>query len=181
MTRLSQADRYKNIPTLINAFTGVVRARPDARLLIVGDGDDRPHLEALAAKQLPPGCYRFAGLLSDAAIQSAWEESSIFALPSDGEGFGLVFAEAMSHGLPCLCGNRDAAREVVQSDETGWSLDAQNPAAWTASILQLLAQPDLADSMGTAGQRRYAQLFTAEAFRGRIRSALAQNGFAGTS
>jgi phosphatidylinositol alpha-1,6-mannosyltransferase len=172
VTRLTRADRYKNVRLLVRALASVVRVQPGARLLVVGDGDDRADLERFARETLPPESYKFFGRLPDEQLLELWRQSAVFALPSDGEGFGLVFAEAMAHGLPCLCGNRDAAREVVQHGVTGLAIDSADEPAWINAITELLTRPEYARALGEAGRKRYAEHFTISAFETRLRTAL---------
>ena len=52
----------------------------------------------------------FLGFVSDKDLNQHFAEALIFAMPSNGEGFGLVYLQAMANGLPCICGDGDAAK-----------------------------------------------------------------------
>lgn len=112
VSRLCRDDAYKGIDDLIRALPAIREKIPHACLTVIGDGDDRARLEALA-RDLAPGAVTFAGRVSDAALREAFNTCQLFALPSRGEGFGLVYIEAMVHGKPCLAVAAAGAPEVV--------------------------------------------------------------------
>lgn len=112
LSRLNQSDNYKGIDHLIAALPAVTRAVPDAHLWVIGTGDDRPRLEALARQQAP-GRVQFAGFVPDAELGGWLGTAQVFALPSRDEGFGLVYLEALAHGRPCIAARAGGAPEVV--------------------------------------------------------------------
>jgi phosphatidylinositol alpha-1,6-mannosyltransferase len=164
---------YKGHRELIAAWPEVVAACPQAELWIVGGGDGRPILEALAqaAPEVAARQIRFLGQLDEPALQERFRRCRAFAMPSAGEGFGLVYLEAARHGVPCIAGKHDAAREIVLDGETGLLVE-QEPHAVARACLQLLADDDLAARLGEAGRRRYLQNFRFQHFRQRLHSAL---------
>jgi phosphatidylinositol alpha-1,6-mannosyltransferase len=118
ISRLSTADNYKGIGHLIAAMPAIRAEIPDARLRIVGRGDGLPALQRMASNLDLPGCVEFAGFRSDADLHDDFASCRLFALPSEKEGFGLVYLEAMAHGRPCLAARSGGAPEVV-TPETG--------------------------------------------------------------
>jgi phosphatidylinositol alpha-1,6-mannosyltransferase len=118
ISRLSVADGYKGIGHLIAAMPAVSEAIPGARLRVVGRGDGLSRLQAQADKLRLSGIVEFAGYRSDKEIRRDLEQSRLFALPSQKEGFGLVYLEAMAHGRPCLGARSGGVPEVI-TPETG--------------------------------------------------------------
>jgi len=118
ISRLSVADDYKGIGHLIEAMPAVRAEIPEARLRIVGRGDGRPALQALAVRLSVSESVEFAGYVSDSDLPGEFARCRLFALPSQKEGFGLVYLEAMAHGRPCL-GARSGGTPEVISPETG--------------------------------------------------------------
>jgi phosphatidyl-myo-inositol dimannoside synthase len=157
---------------LITVWPDILRAHPDAELWIVGDGDGRPGLEALARRLGVADAIHFPGALADAELGAAYAAATVFAMPSRREGFGLVFAEAMAHGLPCIASREDAGSEVVVHGQTGFHVDPDDPAELTRRLLQLLADPALRARLGDAGRRRAEQLFSLASFNRRIEEIL---------
>ncbi|HWA10684.1 MAG TPA: asparagine synthase (glutamine-hydrolyzing) [Opitutaceae bacterium] len=113
VTRLTHADRYKGVEHLIEAMPAVLAAIPDARLRIIGRGDDLPRLQALRDKRQLGNAVEFLGFVEDERMTREFTSCRLFALPSQREGFGLVFLEAMAHGRPCLGARAGGIPEVI--------------------------------------------------------------------
>ena len=92
----------KRFPDIIQAFLLVCEKQPEAILQVVGDGPNRPHMEALAAGTLPAGSYRFHGNLIKPRLADLMRQSRGFVMASDAETFGCVLMEAMACGSPGL-------------------------------------------------------------------------------
>jgi glycosyltransferase involved in cell wall biosynthesis len=168
---------YKGHRQIIQAWSEVTAHCPEAELWIVGGGDLQPDLEALAGR-LPHRAarqVRFLGQLDEAALGECYRRCRAFAMPSTGEGFGLVFLEAARYGVPCIGGRRDAAREIICDGETGLLVE-QEPAEIAAACLRLLTDGELGQRLGEAGRRRWRERFRFEHFRGRLLSALELSG-----
>ena len=172
VSRMDKADDYKGHRVLIQALGLLTERFPDVRLTIAGDGDDRADIEAYAAATGHARHIEFVGRVPDARLDQLYGQSAVFALPSAGEGFGLVFLEAMAHGLPCVCGDRDASAEVVADGLTGYCLPPGDPVAVAEGLGRLLADEGLRRRFGEAGRARYQTEFTAEHFKRRVRAAL---------
>lgn len=172
VARLVYAERRKGHDELILAFRQVVRHEPEARLIIVGDGDDRSRLEDLVEESGLVSHVVFTGRVSEATLSKVYERIAAFAMPSRGEGFGLVYLEAMRKGLPCIASIHDAAKEVIADGETGLLVDHTDPAALVDPILQLLRNPELRTQMGEKGRKREREVFSYERFRLRFENVL---------
>ena len=127
LTRLSVADRPKRIERLIEAMPELRRLHPDLRLLIGGDGDDRPRLQELAARLGLTGSVLLPGRLADDELADHFRLATVFALPSSKEGFGIVFLEALGCGCPVLGGNRDGTADPLQDGRLGALVDPDAP------------------------------------------------------
>ena len=171
--RLSSTERYKGHEQLIGAWAEVRSRIPDALLVIAGDGDDRSRLEQLARARGLDDAVHFTGLLTREALDDEYARASLFAMPSRGEGFGLVYLEAMAHGLACLGSNADAASEVIVQGQTGVLVDPEDNDALAGHLAALLGQPDVLRTMGDAGRARLHESFTYETFRQRLVSLVA--------
>ncbi len=169
ISRLDAAERYKGHHEVIGAWPRVQQQLPDAQLWIVGDGNMRPELEALGATQN----VRFFGRVRESEKQKLIEAARCLVLPSSGEGFGLVYLEAMRIGRPCLVG-LDAGREVVDPPVAGLSVDPANESALVDKLVKLLTRGAEWEQMSVGARRRYAENFTASHFQARLLSALQQ-------
>lgn len=169
---LRSAERYKGHDELIAAWPSIVAAVPAAHLLVVGDGDDRPRLEELARRSGVGGSITFTGFASDELLQACYARAAVYAMPSRGEGFGIVYLEAMSHGLPCIGSRQDAAGEVIEDGVTGLLVDQSNIASLRDAIVALMVDRCRRRQMGAAGRSRYESTYTVDAFERALNGAL---------
>jgi glycosyltransferase involved in cell wall biosynthesis len=93
-------------------------------------------------------------------------------MPSRGEGFGLVYLEAMRLGRPCLVSTRDASRETVNPPEAGLAADPDRPEELADALVQLLSDSPRWGQWSADARRRYEARFTAEHFQRRLLDAL---------
>ncbi|MEY4488053.1 MAG: hypothetical protein RIQ79_561 [Verrucomicrobiota bacterium] len=160
--------RYKGHEQLIECWHEVVREVPDARLLIVGGGPGKPEVMELAKASPVADSIEFRGFVPDSDMPAIFAESDVFAMPSRGEGFGLVYIEAMRNRLPVLASKHDAAPEVNIEGVTGYNVDLDQHDQLPARIIYLLKNPDAARAMGEAGVERWNKHFRFSAFRDRF-------------
>lgn len=165
--RLCAADAYKGYDLLLRAFAllpvSIFRTQPDLvpRLRFVGDGDDRARLEALAGELNVADRVEFSGRLDDAALRRAFADCTCFALPSTGEGFGLVYLEAMAAGRPCVGLRATAVPELITPD-AGVLAPPDDPAALAAALVECITRFwDPASLRHSALRFSYAHLVTA--------------------
>jgi phosphatidylinositol alpha-1,6-mannosyltransferase len=172
VARLAVANRYKGHDQLIDAWPRVVASQPDAMLWVVGEGDDASRLRERVSVLPEPARHRvhLLGRLDHTALLDHYARARVFAMPSTGEGFGLVFVEAMRAGLPCIA-SFDSAAEVVRDGETGFVVE-QEADALADACLKLLRDDGMADRFSVAGRVRYETQFTYPAFRDRFLSAV---------
>ena len=157
--RMWSEEPGKGHDALIAAMTEVRRTHPEAQLWVVGDGDARAHLEAKARRVAPPGSVIFLGRLSDAELTDRYRRAAVFAMPSRQEGFGLVYAEAMWHGLPCVGSTADAAGNVIEDGATGLLVPYGNAQELAKAVSRLLGASQLRDHMGERAARRARERF----------------------
>jgi phosphatidylinositol alpha-1,6-mannosyltransferase len=169
--RMGSSERYKGHDELLAAWPRV-RSRTAARLMIAGGGDDRGRLEAAARAAGLEDAVLFTGFVSEATLDALYRRSSLLALPSRGEGFGLVYLEAMRAGKPCLALAGMAAAEIVVPGETGMLVPAGDLDALAAALSALLADPERARRMGEAGRERWRATFGYDRFRSRLETHL---------
>lgn len=155
--RMAASERYKGHDELLAAWGAVQQRQPSARLVVVGDGDDRLRLAAKAAELGLGASVTFTGFVSEATRSELYRRAALLALVSRGEGFGLVYLEAMRAGKPCIAARDSAAAEVVADGQTGLLVPAGEPGELAAAIVTLLADPGRRQALGEAGRRRYAE------------------------
>jgi phosphatidylinositol alpha-1,6-mannosyltransferase len=184
--RLAASERYKGHDVMLDAWPAVLREIPEARYIIVGDGDDRLRLQTRANEMGFASSVIFKGGVSGAELQSCYDECQVFALPARteldsrtprGEGFGIVFLEAMAHGKPVVGPNVGAPIEFIHDGEHGLLVDPVNPAQLAQALVELLAHPERASKMGEAGREWVEQQYSYEMFRERLGEILKTHSF----
>jgi glycosyltransferase involved in cell wall biosynthesis len=179
--RLVASERYKGHDVMLDAWPMVLREIPNARYVIVGDGDDRARLEARGTETGLNDSVTFRGGVSGAELQSCYDDCRVFALPARteldpraprGEGFGIVFLEAMAHGKPVVGPNIGAPTEFIRDGEHGLLVDPVNPTKLAQALIELLANPERARQMGEAGRAWVKKEYSYEMFRERMRKIL---------
>ena len=166
----------KGIQSVIAAMPRIVSDVPGARYVIVGDGRDREHLLRLAAASPVADAVTFLGALSDDEKFDCYRRCAVFALPSQREGFGIVFLEANAFGKPVVGGRVGGVPDAVVHGETGLLVDPRSDSEVAEAIIRLLKNPDEARRLGDNGRRRVENELTwkqsARKFRSVIRGVL---------
>jgi len=156
---LGRLKRYKRVDLVIRSFA--LLDRPDARLEIVGKGDDRDRLERLVTKLHLEDRVRFLGYVSEvekrAVLRRAW--ASVLASPK--EGWGISNLESAACGTPVIAADAPGIRESVLDGETGFLVPGSDVAAYAAAMRGLVESPELVDTLGSSA-RRFAETFTWE-------------------
>ncbi|MDE2949844.1 MAG: glycosyltransferase [Chloroflexota bacterium] len=150
----------KGIPYALRACQQIQDRFPTANLVIAGDGDLRPQLEALARELGIDANVHWLGWRSDAAkLIGAFDA---LLMPSLWEGFGLVLLEAMSRRVPVIANRVSAIPEVVVHGETGLLVEARDVDALAAAMARLLEDHALRQHMGLLGAARLEERFSVE-------------------
>ena len=171
---LSRMDEsgYKGHKELIACWPRVVAAVPDAILTIAGSGPGAGEYRSLAANSPVASRIEFTGLVPEAQIEDLWAGATVFAMPSRGEGFGLVYIEAMRHGIPVIASVHDAGSEVNLDGQTGYNVNLDRPEELPERLIHLLRDPNHAVALGAQGRQRWSDHFRYSAFRNRFRPLL---------
>lgn len=118
--RLTSIERYKGLDELLEAVSLLASEGLPMDLQISGSGDDLARLVQKARDLHIEQYATFHGSLDEIALEQAYRDCDLFALPSRGEGFGIVFLEAMSYGKPCLGADCGGIPEVIDHGRDGY-------------------------------------------------------------
>jgi glycosyltransferase involved in cell wall biosynthesis len=175
--RMASSEQYKGHDVILRALPSVLSRVPNLAYVVVGDGDDRPRLEAMADGLGVRHHVIFTGLVTDAELAALYRRSDIFALPArtqlgdreaKGEGFGIVFLEAMAFGKPVIGPNYGAPAELIRHGENGLLVDPEDPAAIAGALLRLLEAPGDAKRLGEFARRWVRENYSFARFRQRL-------------
>jgi len=170
--RWDTAEQYKGADTLIMALPQVLKAMPDVSLVLVGDGNDRPRLEQLARDRGIVERTQFLHGLTAEQLSGCYANCDAFALPSRGEGFGLVFLEAMAHSKPVVGGAHAGIPDIVEDGVTGLLVPYGDAGRLGQALESLLSHADEARQMGERGRERVLREFSFERFQSTLEELL---------
>lgn len=169
--RMAKRESYKGHEQVIRAWPRISRAIPNAELWIAGGGDGAEIFQSLAGRGECARQIRFWGTVSEEEKQALLRRSRCLLLPSRGEGFGLVYLEAMRVGRPCLAGIHDAGRELV-APHAGLAIDPDNNEGLAAAVTRLLTPGEEWRRWSANARCCYEAQFTAAHFQRRLIEAL---------
>jgi len=142
---LGRLKKYKSVQHLISAFAGLRRRLPEARLVIVGDGDYRPKLEGQVRSLGLGAAVEFTGFISQEQKVEHLRRAHVAVCPSMKEGWGLTNIEANACGTPVIAADVPGLRDSVRHDETGRLYPYGDVGRLEADLYDLLSNAELLD------------------------------------
>lgn len=151
--QVARLDYLKDHATALRTLARV----PNAYLLLIGEGPERPAIERLIGELNLGGRVRLLGLRQD--VSRLLHGADLFLLTSVSEGIPLTVLEAMAAGLPVVATDVGGLREVVDDGTTGYLAPARDDAALAECVRKLAGSPNLRHQQGVAGRERAARHF----------------------
>lgn len=145
------------LDTLIRALPLVAAHHPDVRLLVVGEGEDRAKLEALALSTGVQDRTIFTGAIEPGETARYLALSDVFARPSVSEGLGTAFLEAMASRLPVVATPVGGILDIVEEDRNGLFCRIGEPESVARALNKILGDPRLARRLGEEGRALVAR------------------------
>jgi len=136
--RLASYERYKGFDEVLELLPDLAKEIPGITYFIVGDGNDRRRLEMKARSLGVEDRVIFTGFIPEAEKADHYRLADVYVMASSGEGFGIVFLEAMACGVPVIASKRDGSREAVRDGELGILVDPANRQEIRAGIFAAL-------------------------------------------
>lgn len=158
---VGRLEKVKNQELLINAFSKLNAS--NVRLILVGDGREREHLEAQ---------IKHLGIVDKVTLTGFTPEpekylakADLFVLSSLSEGFGIAAVEAMLLGIPCLCSNVGGLPEIIDDGKTGWLFNPKSDEELTEKLGAIISsKEEEIIQIGRNGYAKVATAFTIEAY-----------------
>jgi len=138
MGRIASQERYKGFDEVIEAMPELLRRFPTLKYMIVGDGDDRDRLEHKAKSFGVSEQVIFTGRISEHEKLSHYHLADAYVMPSYGEGFGIVFLEALACGVPAIGSKVDGSREALSDGKLGRLVDPKVPEELVEAVTDVL-------------------------------------------
>jgi glycosyltransferase involved in cell wall biosynthesis len=158
---VGRLDEQKGIVFLLDAWKHILIRHPEARLVLVGDGNLRDRVRNYVDQYGLAGSVHLAGFRKD--VPHLLSRSTLLVLPSLWEGFGYAAVEAMAAGLPVVATATSSLPEVVEDGKTGILVEPRNSRAIADAVTGLLNNITLARRLGEFGRRRVRERFSLNA------------------
>jgi len=137
----------KGANVLVGAMPSVLRAHPEAKLVVAGDGYYKEELTRIASSMGLSEKVHFAGYVSDEMLQMLYRCASVAVFPSIYEPFGIVALEAMASGCPVIVSDVGGLSEIVDNEVNGLKVPVNNSDALASAIARLLGDHDLRERL----------------------------------
>jgi phosphatidylinositol alpha-1,6-mannosyltransferase len=173
VARLSTSEKYKGYDKVIRALPEILNEVPGVHYVLVGGGDDEERIRMLIKELSLEDKVTLAGRVSGKELVDYYNLCDVFVMPSKGEGFGIVFLEALACGKPVIAGNIDASREPLLNGELGLLIDPDDERRISQAIISVLerkVKPSLLDRNFL--RRRVLEVYGFDKLRERVKMLL---------
>jgi len=151
----------KGVDALLQAFAMVTRERPEAQLIIAGEGPERAKLVQLAEKLRITPNVTFLGHLAKGEIETRFAQAWVQVVPSRwAEPFGFVAVEAMMRGTAVVASSTGGLGEIVEHGKTGFLVPPNDPQELAKRLVEVLSDRAKAERMGQSGRRMAVARFS---------------------
>jgi glycosyltransferase involved in cell wall biosynthesis len=155
---IAQLSPQKRLGDIILAMSSVVKLYPQARLLIVGEGEQRPELEALISENGLSDLVHLLGYVPD--VRPVLVAADIVVCPFEGEGFGLSVVEAMAVKKPVVASASGGFLEIIEDGRSGLFFPVGDIELLVEKIKELIESESKRLDVGQAGYRRVTEQFS---------------------
>lgn len=167
VSRQDEADLKKGFLESVDAVYTLAREGYDLSLNFIGTGNYSNKLKQYARayeNKIGKNIFSFHGRVSDSELNSAYQCCDVFLMPSQKEGFGIVFLEAMKHSKPCIGGAFGGTPEVVLNGISGVLVESLNPSEIAISIKRFMTDKSFRINCGLNARRYYLEHFHFDVF-----------------
>lgn len=141
LARLDAHERYKGIDEVFDVLPSLAATIPNISYLIAGDGSDRPRLEGEARRLGLAERVVFAGRIDEDRKADHYRLADAFVMPGRGEGFGIVYLEALACGVPVVGSVLDGSRDALLDGRLGVLVDPSDRDDLVRGILEAVGRP----------------------------------------
>lgn len=138
LARLEPTERYKGIDEILEVLPLLIKQEPELIYLIAGTGEDGPRLSAKVKYLGLDNYVKFLGYISETDKADILRLADTFVMPGRGEGFGIVYLEALACGTPVVGSLLDGSQEALRQGQLGELVDPRNPKSLIQGIRNAL-------------------------------------------
>jgi len=145
---------WKGFQLLIEVVARLQKKHPQISLVIIGDGEERPKLEAIVAKYQLSSCVRFTGRISKEALGASIKAADAFVLNTAYEGLSHQLIEVMDLGVPIVTTKSGGNPELITDGVNGYLIDFNHPRQLEEAIERVLNHPESRERMTQSARGR---------------------------
>lgn len=140
LTRLSDKEKYKGYDIVVKCLPELLKINNNIKYVIAGkyDKKEKERVDSLVRELNLQDHVLLAGYIDEEKLTAHYLMSDIYIMPSKKEGFGIVFIEAMTCGLPVIAGNIDGSVDALRNGELGTLVNPDNKEEIIAAINKVL-------------------------------------------
>lgn len=138
VARLDSGEQYKGYDKVLQAMPKILERIPQARYILAGKGEDVERVKRLINELKLEDRVILTGFVPDGELNDLYNLCDLFAMPSQGEGFGIVYLEALACGKTTLAGNKDGSVDALAGGELGVLVDPDSVSEIASSIVKIL-------------------------------------------
>jgi len=166
VARLDIVERCKGYSQILRVLPKVRQFIPNVLYVLVGKGPDRPRIEAMIKELGLESNVLLTGFVPDEELKDYYNLCDVFAMPSKGEGFGIVYLEALACGKPVIGGNQDGAVDALCHGDLGILVNPDDVEAIARSLIEILK-----------GEADHSLIYQPEALRQGVAEVYGYEGF----
>ncbi|QNA44975.1 glycosyltransferase family 4 protein [Lacibacter sediminis] len=170
LTRLNSNEGYKGYDTLVTVLPELLKQNIPFKYILAGKADatELQRMNTLIKSLGLEQQVMMPGFIADKEITDHYLLADVFVMPSKGEGFGIVYTEAMACGLPVIAGNKDGSTEALQFGELGTLIDPDSADELKEALVKVLHEQHEPLQV----QQRMLEYFSFEKFKERLKTVL---------
>lgn len=170
LTRLNSNEGYKGYDTLVTVLPALQKQNIPFKYILAGKADatELKRMNTLISSLGLEQQVVMPGFIADEEVTDHYLLADVFVMPSKGEGFGIVYTEAMACGLPVIAGNKDGSTEALQFGELGTLIDPDSANELKAALVKALTTEHNSKEV----QQKMLKYFSFERFKERLQSTL---------
>lgn len=170
LTRLNSSEGYKGYDTLVTVLPALLQKNIPFKYILAGKADaaELKRMNNLINSLGLEQQVLMPGFIADEEVTDHYLLADVFVMPSKGEGFGIVYTEAMACGLPVIAGNKDGSTEALQFGELGTLIDPDSADELKEALVRVLREQH--DPLQV--QQKMLKHFSFEKFKGRLKDVI---------
>ena len=170
LLRLDRSRKLSAVYNVVDALPALLEKGIPVHFTVVGKGNDEENVRGYVQERGMEEYVTFTGFVEN--TRPYLEHCDVFSLISDGEGFGIVYLEAMQFGRCCVAARECGSQDVVLDGQTGISVPVDDIPAVETALIKLASDESLRIKMGERGRDHLIENFTFESYKRNQRNLL---------